>query len=133
MAIAGAGRICYDRRTVRILLVDDDPSATRLYRAVLADQGHEVVVLDAGIDAVEAAARDRFDVVVIDFHMPGLKGDVALSLLRARQPGLPVIILTSDANPALERRARQAGAADFLHKPCSGPELARALRRVTRK
>lgn len=116
---------------MRVLLVDDDPAATRLYGTMLTREGHTVVVLDSGVDAVEAAARDRFDVVVTDFNMPGIKGDVTLSLLRARHPALPVVILTSEASPQLERHARHAGAAGFLRKPCSADELARALARAT--
>ena len=42
---------------MRILLVDDDPAATRLYRTILTNEGHEVLVFDSGVDAVEAAER----------------------------------------------------------------------------
>jgi CheY-like chemotaxis protein len=115
---------------MRILFVDDDPAALRLYRTMLAKEGHEVVVFDSGVDAVEAAARDRFDVVLADVIMPGIKGDVALSLLHARDPALPVVILTSDASEALERRIRDAGAAAFLRKPCTAELLTRTLSRA---
>jgi CheY-like chemotaxis protein len=118
---------------VRILLVDDDPSATRLYRAMLVNDGHEVVVLDSGIDAVETAAREPFDLVLTDFNMPGIKGDVTLSLLRARLPDLPVVIMTSEPSPAVEKRAREAGAAAFLRKPCSAEVLSRAIARLRKK
>lgn len=131
--LAACREKCYDGPAVRILLVDDDPSATRLYRTMLANAGHDVVTLDSGVDAVEAAARERFDVVVTDFHMPGIKGDVTLSLLRTRQPQLPVVILTSEASVTIERHARDAGAAAFLRKPCNVETLARTLSRVVRK
>jgi CheY-like chemotaxis protein len=118
---------------VRILFVDDDPSATRLYRTMLVNDGHEVVALDSGVDAVEIAVKERFDLVITDFNMPGIKGDVTLSLLRARRPELPVVILTSDASPALEKKARAAGAAAFLRKPCSADVLARTVARCRRR
>ena len=118
---------------MRILFVDDDPAATRLYRAMLVGDGHDVVTVDSGIDAVEIAVRDRFDLVITDFNMPGIKGDVTLSLLRARLPDLPVVILTSEGSSALERRARAAGAAAFLRKPCSADVLSRAVARAGRK
>lgn len=118
---------------MRVLLVDDDPAATRLYRAMLAGDGHDVVVLDSGVEAVEAAGRERFDVVITDFNMPGIKGDVTLSLLRARHPDLPVVILTSESSASLERHARHAGAAGFLRKPCSAADLGRTLARLVRK
>jgi CheY-like chemotaxis protein len=118
---------------VRILLVDDDPSATRLYRTMLVNDGHQVVVLDSGIDAVEAASREPFDLVITDFNMPGIKGDVTLSLLRARLPELPVVIMTSEPSPAVEKRARDAGAAAFVRKPCSADVLARTIARIRKK
>jgi len=118
---------------VRVLLVDDDPAARRLYCAILVNEGHEVVALDAGVDAVEAATREPFALVITDFNMPGIKGDVTLSLLRARLPELPVVILTSDPSPALERHARDAGAAAVLRKPCTAELLKRTLARVAAK
>lgn len=118
---------------MRILLVDDDPDATRLYRAMLANDGHEVVAVDSGIDAVEAATAQPFDLVLTDFNMPGIKGDVTLSLLRARIPTLPVIIMTSETSVSLEKRAREAGAAAFLRKPCTPEVLTRTVARVGRK
>ncbi|MDB4966450.1 MAG: hybrid sensor histidine kinase/response regulator [Myxococcales bacterium] len=118
---------------MRILLVDDDPDATRLYRTMLVSDGHEVVVLDSGIDAVEAASATPFDLVITDFNMPGIKGDVTLSLLRARLPSLPVIIMTSETSAVVEKRARDAGAAAFLRKPCASDVLARTIARVAKK
>jgi CheY-like chemotaxis protein len=118
---------------VRILFVDDDPAAARLYRSMLVNDGHEVVVLDSGVDAVEAAAREPFDLVITDFNMPGIKGDVTLSLLRARFPDLPVVILTSETSPTVERRARDAGATAFLRKPCTADTLSRTIARSRKK
>jgi len=115
---------------VRILFVDDDPDATRLYRTMLAAAGHDIVTVDAGIDAVERAAREPFDLVITDFNMPGIKGDVTLSLLRARIPSLPVVGLTSEPSSAVEKRARDAGAAAFLRKPCRADVLIRAVERA---
>ena len=89
---------------MRILLVDDDPAATRLYRVMLASAGHEVLVFDSGIDAVEAAERER-----------------------------DVVFLTSEPSPTVEKRARDAGAAAFLRKPCSPDVLSRTIARVCKK
>lgn len=100
---------------------------------MLVNDGHEVVAVDSGVDAVERALGEPFDLVITDFNMPGLKGDVTLSLLRARLPHLPVVILTSEPSPALEKHARDAGAAGFLRKPCSADVLARTIARCRRR
>lgn len=118
---------------VRVLLVDDDPDAARLYRAVLAGAGHAVVVCAAGVDAVETAARERVDAVITDFNMPGLKGDPTLTRLHARDPDLPVSLLTSELDPELQKRALAVGTSAFSQKPCVPTLLLRTLDEVTRK
>jgi CheY-like chemotaxis protein len=111
----------------RILIVDDDAAAQRLYRTYLTSEGHEVECASSGLEGVEASERSSFDAVVMDLNMPGLDGWMAMSLIRARRPQLPILILTGDANPDLEQRAQTAGAASFLIKPCTPKVLTRAL------
>jgi CheY-like chemotaxis protein len=115
---------------LRVLFVDDDPAAARLYKSYLAADGHEVVVADSGIEAVEATERDKFDVVIMDLNMPGLDGWMSMSLIKARRPKLPVVVLTGDVGKDLESRAKTAGAAGYLTKPCQPDALIRALRKA---
>jgi CheY-like chemotaxis protein len=116
---------------LRVLFVDDDPAAARLYKSYLAAEGHEVHVADSGIEAVEATERGQFDVVVMDLNMPGLDGWMSMSLIKARRPKLPVVVLTGEVGKDLEARARTAGAAGFLTKPCQPEALIRTLVKAT--
>jgi two-component system chemotaxis response regulator CheY len=111
----------------RILFVDDDPAAQKLYRAYLQSEGFEVVVASSGLDGVEASEKQAFDAVVMDLNMPGLDGWMAMSLIRARRPTLPAVILSGNTGADLEARARTAGAAAFLSKPCPPDVLVRAV------
>jgi two-component system C4-dicarboxylate transport response regulator DctD len=79
------------------------------------------------LDGVEASEKQPFDVVVMDLNMPGLDGWMAMSLIRARRPNLPTIILTGNTGADLEVRAKNAGAAAFLNKPCPPDKLVRAV------
>jgi CheY-like chemotaxis protein len=115
---------------LRVLFVDDDPAATRLYKSYLVADGHDVVVANSGIEGVEATERNPFDVVVMDLNMPGLDGWMSMSLIKARRPKLPVVVLTGDPGKDLEQRANRAGAAGFLTKPCPPDHLIRALQRA---
>ncbi len=115
---------------LRVLFVDDDPAAARLYKSYLVADGHEVTVAGSGIEAVEASERDLFDVVVMDLNMPGLDGWMSMSLIKARRPQLPVVVLTGDVSKDLESRSKTAGAAGFLTKPCQPDVLLRTLRRA---
>jgi len=116
---------------LRVLFVDDDPAAARLYKSYLVADGHDVVVANSGIEGVEATERNQFDVVVMDLNMPGLDGWMSMSLIKARRPRLPVVVLTGDPGRDLEQRAKTAGAAGFLTKPCQPDVLLRALVRAT--
>lgn len=118
---------------LRVLFVDDDPAAARLYKSYLAADGHEVIVADSGIEAVEATERSPFDVVVMDLNMPGLDGWMSMSLIKARRPKLPVVVLTGDIGKDLESRAKTAGAAGYLTKPCQPDVLIRALKKAVGK
>jgi two-component system response regulator MprA len=117
---------------VRILLVDDDSDSLRVYGAMLASEGHEVTRASSGVDAIDELSRNpRCDVVITDFEMPGIKGDTTLSLIRARWPRLPVVLISN--HDGLDERARDIGAAAYLRKPCSQPTLVRTLARLSRK
>ncbi len=111
----------------RILFVDDDPGAQKLYRAYLQGEGYEVVTASSGLDGVEASEKQTFDLVVMDLNMPGLDGWMAMSLIRARRPNLPTVILSANSGADLEARARTAGAAAFLSKPSPPEALLRAV------
>jgi CheY-like chemotaxis protein len=117
----------------RILFVDDDPAAQKLYRAYLVGEGYEVVLASSGLEGVEASEKQAFDLVVMDLNMPGLDGWMAMSLIRARRPNVPTLILTANQGSDLETRAKNAGAAAFLSKPCQPDQLVRAVAKALDK
>ena len=102
---------------IKVLLVEDD----RALREALADTlllaGHDYRAVGSAEEALEAAAREPFNLVVSDVNMPGMDGHQLLSLLRVRHPQLPVLLMT--AHGAVERAvdAMRQGAADYLVKP----------------
>ncbi|SEI23986.1 sigma-54-dependent response regulator transcription factor FleR [Pseudomonas asplenii] len=102
---------------IKVLLVEDD----RALREALADTlllaGYEFHAVSCAEEALEAVARQSFSLVVSDVNMPGMDGHQLLGLLRARQPLLPVLLMT--AHGAVERavEAMRQGAADYLVKP----------------
>ncbi|MCA4961729.1 sigma-54-dependent transcriptional regulator [Pseudomonas sp. Y24-6] len=102
---------------IKVLLVEDD----RALREALADTlllaGHDYVAVGSAEEALTAVTRDAFNLVLSDVNMPGMDGHQLLSLLRARQPQLPVLLMT--AHGAVERAvdAMRQGAVDYLVKP----------------
>ncbi|WP_426235111.1 sigma-54-dependent transcriptional regulator [Pseudomonas sp. TWP3-2] len=102
---------------IKVLLVEDD----RALREALADTlllaGHDYHAVGSAEEALKAVEREPFSLVLSDVNMPGMDGHQLLCLLRARQPQLPVLLMT--AHGAVERAvdAMRQGAADYLVKP----------------
>jgi two-component system response regulator HydG len=117
--------------TETILLVDDDPDVLRSVGAFLERAGYQLVRAASGEDAVEAAARDRPDVVVLDLELPDAPGLEVLD--RIQGPDLAVLILTGHGDVPTAVRAMQMGAENFLTKPVDLSHLLVAVSRAVEK
>jgi two-component system cell cycle sensor histidine kinase/response regulator CckA len=108
----------------RVLVVDDSPVVCRMVTQILADAGYGADSAPDGAAALRAMEQAPFDVVVTDLHMPPPDGFGLIEAVHARDPMLPVIILTgshaSDMNAAI--RALRLGAQDYLTKPLASPD-----------
>jgi DNA-binding NarL/FixJ family response regulator len=115
---------------IRVLVVDDHAVVREGLRTFLELQDGIEVTGEAsdGEEAVEAAARLRPDVVLMDLVMPRLDGVAAMRVLRERVPGARVIVLTSFLDDDKLLPALRAGAAGYLLKNAEPQELARAVR-----
>ena len=102
---------------MKVLLVEDDCALREALGDTLELGGFEFEAVACAEDALLAVAREPFGIVVSDVNMPGIDGHQLLALLRARQPQLPVLLMT--AHGAVERAvdAMRHGAADYLVKP----------------
>ena len=109
-----------------ILIVDDEPLLLRAFSRVLLRLGHEVVQAGNGGEAATLVAGRRFDCAFVDIGLPGASGLEVLATLRARDPALPVILMTG--TPTLETAigAVAAGALRYLVKPIEPPDLQQA-------
>ena len=115
---------------IRVLIADDHAVVREGLRAFLELQDGLEVVGEAadGEQALEAAARLRPDVILMDLVMPRLDGVGAMRELRRCAPESRVIVLTSFLDDDRLMRAVQAGAAGYLLKDAEPAELARAIR-----
>jgi CheY-like chemotaxis protein len=114
----------------RVLIVDDDPAARRLYGAFLRSKGIEVEEAESGIDAVQRVEQVPFDLVLMDLDMPGIDGWMAMSLIRARLPKLPMVILSALSGADFRERAEKLNVGEILTKPCPHDVLMRAVERA---
>jgi DNA-binding NarL/FixJ family response regulator len=102
----------------RILIADDHDVVRSGLRAILEEQTGWEVVAEAGdgLDAVDKAVATRPDIVVLDYSLPVLNGVEATRQIRARVPGVEVLIFTMHDTEALIRDVLEAGARGFLLK-----------------
>ena len=113
-----------------VLVVDDEPVVVDAIRLVLGHEGFTVTAAPDAESALAHPALGRCALVLCDLMLPGLSGLDALRELRARRPGLPIVMITGYATPALEESILAAGAAGFLPKPFDESELLTLVRRV---
>ncbi len=118
---------------MRILIVEDDPAIVRFLERGLAAHGHQSVSADNGQDGVLMAADESVDFVLLDIMLPGMDGQEVLRRIRARRPGVPVLMLTARDEVSNRIRGLDAGADDYLVKPFDFGELLARLRALLRR
>ena len=99
----------------KILLVDDDPGIRRILLRLLAEDGYRVLTASNGVEALERAEATKFDLVLLDLNMPRKDGWETFEQLTAKNPLLPVILITARPNQIFPAMASGVGA--LLEKP----------------
>lgn len=119
----------------KVLLAEDTPANQKLFRALLARHGCDVVVVDNGLEAVQRWQAEPFDLVLMDLQMPLMDGLKATAIIRSRERAqgtrVPIIALTAHALPRDRERCLAAGMDDYLSKPIDIHQLEAAIQRVS--
>lgn len=123
----------YMEKSIRVLLVDDEPAIRRSLRLPLQELGFQAVEASRGEDALHLARADRFDVVLLDLNMPGMGGMKTLERLRAMAPRLPILMLTVRDDEKDKVEALERGADDYITKPFSFRECVARIRSAVRR
>lgn len=116
----------------RILVVDDEPRYVLAIRVNLEATGYEVTTANDGQAAIEAVAKNTYDLILLDVLMPHLDGFEACKRIREFST-VPIILLTALAESADKVKGLDAGADDFVTKPFSADELLARVRAVLRR
>ncbi|WP_069862884.1 sigma-54-dependent response regulator transcription factor AlgB [Pseudomonas citronellolis] len=107
----------------RILLVDDEPAILRTFRYCLEDQGYSVATASSAAQAEALLQRQVFDLCFLDLRLGEDNGLDVLAQMRLQAPWMRVVIVTAHSAVDTAVDAMQAGAADYLVKPCSPEQL----------
>lgn len=114
----------------KILVVDDDPHMQEGIRVSLSRGNYEIMVVSDGLQAIEALGDEVFDLVITDQQMPHMSGLELLATLQQREISIPVVMITAYGTITQAVEAMQLGAADFITKPFSSPDLLQVVERV---
>jgi CheY-like chemotaxis protein len=115
----------------QILVVDDEPTVCLSIKLLLQRDGHEVSGVESGEVALTKMAERRFDLVITDFFMPGMRGDELIARIRKLTPKQP-IVLVSGSMPERELGPISNHIDGYLEKPFSLESLRKAVDRAVR-
>lgn len=122
-----------ERAAYRVMAVEDDSMVQNMLRHVLRSEGYEFIACSEGGAALDLAARDKPDVIILDIHLPDTDGYAVCAQLKAdpRTRPIPVLMLTGEAR-AIENRVKglDLGADDYLFKPISPKVLISRIKSV---
>lgn len=116
-----------------MLVVEDDQRLADILVRGLSEAGHEVAVRDDGLKGLAVVGTQPFDVVVLDWMLPGLDGPSICQAMRDRGDRTPVLMLTARHAVGDRVQGLDAGADDYLAKPFSFDELLARLRVMGRR
>ena len=116
----------------RLLLVDDEEALVHLWQAALEHLGYSVVACTRSPAALHVfrAAPQSFDLVITDYTMPALTGEVLAQELRRIRPDIPIILYTGLSDTMTAERARVLGIDAFILKPLGVHDLNLTIRQV---
>ena len=125
-------------RDLKVLAAEDNPTNQLVLKTILAQMGIWPTIVDNGSAAVEAWAKEDWDVILMDVQMPGMDGPTATRAIRAHEAAagrapIPIIALTANVMTHQVEEYRAAGMTGFLAKPVSIAELFAAMSEVSKR
>ena len=121
--------------SLRILVAEDNPINRTLVEILLTDLGHQVTLVEDGVDALTACKSGRWDLVLMDLQMPKMDGLEATRLIREWEKGVskkrvPILALTAQALSGDREKCLEAGMDGYLSKPIDEAALNRELEQL---
>jgi DNA-binding NtrC family response regulator len=126
--LVAAQRGALSENGLRALIVDDEPSICRLLGKALSDLGYQAVTAQSGESALAIVRAEHIDVLLLDFRIPDMRGDIIFEVAAATQPHLAyqTLFMTGDIMEGSKARIR-ACKCNYLQKPFSLDVLTGAL------
>lgn len=117
----------------KLLLAEDDENLGRLLNTFLEAKGYNTQLVDTGKKAVEHAAQNKYDFIILDVMMPEMDGFEAATEIRSWNKDIPILFLTAKSLKEDKLKGFNIGADDYLTKPFSMEELLARLQAILKR
>jgi two-component system KDP operon response regulator KdpE len=116
---------------IKVLVIDDEPPIRKLLKMGLTTQGYQILEAANGKAALELLGQDPA-LIILDLGLPDIQGHELLRAIRARNEGVPIVVLSSRGDEAGKVQALDLGADDYVTKPFGMDELLARMRAALR-
>jgi CheY-like chemotaxis protein len=120
---------------MRICIIDDNTLLAEALSFGLTDRGHEVALAKSGEEGLAVLAARHHDVALVDWQMPGMRGDQVAERIHAQHPDVPIILMSggSARDDIAAIQSADATVAHFIEKPFTPTQLLDVIGRITGK
>jgi len=117
---------------MKILIVDDDATTRKLLGLYLKTKGYEIAYAENGLDAIEKAGREKPNLIITDLNMTYMDGIEFVKTMRAdpARQELPILMVTTEADPEERERAMSVGVNGYLVKPVTAEVVIQNIRHI---
>jgi len=116
---------------MKILICEDNPMAMKTLAVILEREGFEVDIAEDGNVAMDFLARNDYDLLVMDIHLPYRSGLELVKYVRSDQgKDTPAIVLTAFSDPQMQRQARELGISGYIVKPFNPVDLISRIKSI---
>jgi len=121
------------KEKINLLIVDDEEQFLRSMTKRLEVRAFNVIAVDRGEKAIEAARKHPIDIALVDLKMPGMNGEQTLEALKKQHQWMEVVILTGHGSVDSAVECTKSGAYSYLQKPCEWERLLCVLAEAYKK
>jgi DNA-binding NtrC family response regulator len=122
-----------EKEKINLLIVDDEDQFLESIKKSLELRDFNVIAVNRGEKAVEAAKNNAIDIALVDLKMPGISGEETLKLLKQEHKWMEVVILTGHGAIDSAVECTKSGAYSYLQKPCELDQLLETLQDAYKK
>lgn len=117
-------------RSMRLLLIDDDEWVRDSLRLFFESEGCQIVALETAEEGLNATMSHNFDLIIVDYRLPGMDGIEFIKHLPANQAGTLKVLITAYGSEDLFLKAKQSGVNEFIPKPFTTEIIEESLKRL---